>query len=141
MASFVSCADELVFLFFHPIPLLDISSEPLKQHIGAYVRSTKIKDGCYVFGPEDDIPLRFNLTFMMNARPLCSMQCAVATVAGLLSSEDSKATNLARPWIFPDSQHFLQSPPRKLKNAEIKEGQWMDKGLNAEQRVRHILVL
>jgi hypothetical protein len=113
----------------------DISSEPLKQHISAYVRGTKIKDGRYVFGPADSIPLKFNLTFVMNPRPLCSMQRAVATVAKLLSSQDAKAAKLAKSWIFPDPQDFLESPPRKLQNAEIKESQWRDAGLNVEQRV------
>ena len=74
---------------------------------------------------------------MMNARPLCSMHSAVATVANLLGSEDLNATNLARRWIFPIPQDFLESPPRKVKNAEINESQWMDAGLNAEQRVGH----
>jgi hypothetical protein len=134
MASFVSCTANSPSFLSKFLP--DISSEPLKQQIGAYVRSVKIKDGRYVFGPEDDIPLRFNLTFMMNARPLCSMQCAVATVAKLLTCEDPKATNLARHWTFPNPQDFLEAPPRKIENAEIKESQWMDAGLNAEQRVR-----
>lgn len=111
----------------------DISSEPLKQHIAAFVRSIKIKDGRYVFGPEDDIPFKFNLTFMMNARPLCSMQGAVATVAKMLSDKDMN--DLARYWTFPNPQDFLESPPRMLENAEIKESQWMDSGLNEEQRV------
>lgn len=123
----------IVELFFFS----DISSEPLKQHIAAFVRSIKIKDGRYIFGPEDEIPFKFNLTFMMNARPLCSMQGAVTTVAMMLSDEDVKATNLARYWTFPKPRDFIESPPRMLENAEIKESQWMDSGLNDEQRVTY----
>ena len=63
------------------------------------------------------------------------MQCAVATVAKLLSGEDVKTINLARHWTFPNPQDFLESPPRKLENTGIRETQWVDAGLNGEQRV------
>jgi len=73
---------------------------------------------------------------MMNARPLCLMDSAVATVSKMLDDAETEGTPLARQWIFPNLQDFSSSPPRKLAGAEIKEGHWVDSGLNAEQRVR-----
>lgn len=117
---------------------LDISSPPLKKHIQTYVRLTsniKTEDGFVIFGPEDDIPLRFNISFMTNARSFCLMESAVSSVASMLNSDNTKQLNLARQWMFPEPKDFFRAPSQRLENAEIKESQWVDSGLNAEQRV------
>lgn len=122
---------------------IDISSPPLKEHIQTYVQLTsniKTEDGFAIFGPEDVIPLKFNISFMTNARPFCLMESAVSTITELLNSEDTKQINLARQWTFPEPIDFFTAPSQKLENAEIKESQWVDSGLNAEQRVCNFLL-
>ena len=70
---------------------------------------------------------------MMNSRALCRMEAAATTVAKVLNSEEP-GTNLARQWIFPEPKDFLDAPSRKWPD-DVKDDQWLDVGLNAEQRV------
>jgi len=63
------------------------------------------------------------------------MDSAVATVSKMLDSNETNEIHLARQWIFPEPQHFFSSPAGNLLGAEIKENDWVDSGLNAEQRV------
>ena len=90
-----------------------------------------------MFGPGERVPFAFNVSFAANARPLCAMQAAADAVARVLSADpDNKGVNLARQWIFPDSTDFVSQPCAMLRGGEITEAQWIDPGLNAEQRVR-----
>lgn len=136
---FVSLSHESIHCVpFEGFVSIDLSSQPLKEHIQTYVQltsNTKTEDGFAIFGPEDAIPLKFNISFMTNARPFCLMESAVSTVADLLNSEDTKQINLARQWTFPEPKDFFTAPSQKLENAGVKKSQWVDSGLNAEQRV------
>ncbi|KDR78399.1 hypothetical protein GALMADRAFT_245562 [Galerina marginata CBS 339.88] len=117
--------------------LVHISSEPLRSHIQTYVpltlETTKTENGYIVLGPEDVVSFKFNISFMTNARPLCLMQNAVGFVANILNAEET-GVNLARQWIFPEPEDFTNAPSMLLK-AGIAEEQWVDQGLNAEQRL------
>lgn len=98
------------------------------------------EDGLPAFGPDDKIPLAFNVSFMINARPLCLMEVAACTIANSLVTKDHTKT-LARQWIFPNLDDFDHvSPSSMLNNGIIEESQWLDGGLNAEQRVRFSFV-
>ena len=96
------------------------------------------EDNLPAFGPDDKIPLAFNVSFMVNARPLCLMEVAASTIAQSLSTEDQSKT-LAQQWIFPNPEDLTNAPP--LNNGIIEESQWLDGGLNTEQRVRFGFVL
>lgn len=115
----------------------DIHSEPLKEHIQTYVLlsldNTKTVNGYAVFNDLEKVPFEFNLSFLTNARPLCTMQRAVSSIAKHLTSA-SPIANLARRWIFPDISDITNSTPT-LTPLYILEDQWIDAGLNAEQRV------
>ena len=117
---------------------IDIHSLPLCEYIQMYVKLTlqtiKTENGYVVLGSGDPVPFTFNVSFMTNARPVCLMESAVAAVSYILTSADS-GTNLARQWIFPDPEDFVDGPSVMLLNGEIKEEQWVDQGLNEEQRV------
>ncbi|KAJ3505597.1 hypothetical protein NLJ89_g7334 [Agrocybe chaxingu] len=117
--------------------LIHIASQTLREHIQTHVAlspTTKLEDGFAVYGPEDDVPLKFNVSFMMNARALCYMETAVAAVAEFLNDE-APGTNLTRQWIFPEPEDYVKAPSKKMRDAEIKETQWVDSGLNDEQRL------
>ncbi|KAF9480299.1 P-loop containing nucleoside triphosphate hydrolase protein [Pholiota conissans] len=120
--------------------LVRIQSVPLKDHVQTYVplslSNIKTENGFVVFSTEEVVPFSFNVSFMTNSGPLCTMQTAVASVARLLTLPDqNKHANLARQWIFPDVPDFTDSQCVVLKNGKIQEDQWIDSGLNAEQRL------
>lgn len=114
-----------------------LHSPTLKKHIQTYVTpilGQKFEDGLYAFGPEDELPLAFNISFLINAAPSCAMEAAVSSISEVLVEESNM--NIARHWIFPEPQDFLKGTPRiLLKNAFINEDEWVDPGLNREQRV------
>ena len=114
----------------------DIFSPTLKRHMQTYLHATAtgFQDNLPAFGPNDNIPLAFNVSFMVNARPLCLMEVASSTIANSLITEDHSKT-LARQWIFPNPEDLKDVSPSILNNGIIKESQWLDGGLNAEQRV------
>ncbi len=90
-----------------------------------------------MFSAGERVPFAFNVSFAANARPLCAMQAAADAVARVLGADsDNKGVNLARQWIFPDITDFVSQPCAMLRGGEITETQWIDPGLNAEQRVR-----
>ena len=97
--------------------------------------ATGFQDNLPAFGPDDKIPLAFNVSFMVNARPLCLMEVATSTIAKSLITEDHSKT-LARQWIFPNPEDLKDVAPTILNNGIIEESQWLDGGLNTEQRVR-----
>jgi hypothetical protein len=63
------------------------------------------------------------------------MEVASSTIAKSLITEDHSKT-LARQWIFPNPEDLEDVSPTILNNGIIEESQWLDRGLNAEQRVR-----
>ncbi|KAF8966899.1 P-loop containing nucleoside triphosphate hydrolase protein [Flammula alnicola] len=118
-------------------------SPPLKEHVQTYVplklEMIKTENGFVVFGADETVPFFFNVSFMTNARPVCVMQAAVTTVARILSSQE-EGVNLARQWLFPEIEDFTDKPSVMLRNGQIAEAQWVDAGLNAEQRLAVISV-
>lgn len=123
---------------------IDVHSAPLKEHVQTYVPltldTTKTENGFVVFDTDEKIPFEFNISFMTNPRPLCTMQRAVASIARILSSIEA-GTNLARQWLFPEIVDFTSAPSVMLVNGKIKQDQWVDSGLNKEQRVRAKFIL
>ena len=115
----------------------DIFSPTLKRHMQTYLTPTAsgFQDNLPAFGPNDNIPLAFNVSFMVNARPLCLMEVASSTISNSLMTEDHSKT-LARQWIFPNPEDLKDVSPSILNNGIIEESQWLDGGLNTEQRVR-----
>jgi hypothetical protein len=104
------------------------------MYVELTLETIKTENGFVVLGPGDPVPFAFNVSFMTNARPLCLMEAAVAAVSNILTSAEP-GTNLARQWILPDPEDFANGPSVMLLNGGIKEEQWVDKGLNEEQRV------
>ncbi|PPQ98678.1 hypothetical protein CVT24_003305 [Panaeolus cyanescens] len=116
-------------------PALDIHSPPLQKHIQTFVpltSATKLENNLAVYGPEDHIPLSFNVSFMANARALCLMENAAKAVSDVLVSK-VKGTNLAQQWIFPEIETW-DVPSIVLQHGVIGDEEWVDKNLNAEQR-------
>ncbi|TFK71577.1 P-loop containing nucleoside triphosphate hydrolase protein, partial [Pluteus cervinus] len=76
------------------------------------------------------VPMVFNLTFLTNAAPFCKMGAAVNSVANALADGDD---SLSRQWLFPEVDRLRI----KLISDEslIEASQWIDTGLNAEQRM------
>lgn len=69
------------------------------------------------------------------------MEAAVSSISEILVEDSSM--NIARHWIFPEPQDFSKGTPRiLLNNASINEDEWVDPGLNREQRVlfEHIFI-
>jgi len=92
----------------------------------------KYENGLMVLGPEDDIPLSFNVTFLMNSRPYCLMENVTAHIAEMLESKTP--INIPRRWLFPELDDYSVKPVTESE-ADIKPSQWVDTSLNAEQRV------
>ncbi|KAH9477003.1 RNA helicase Mov10l1 [Psilocybe cubensis] len=115
--------------------LVHISSVPLKEHAQAFVTLTedniKTENGYAVFGPDDHFPFYFNVSFMTNSRPLCAMEAAVSAVAKILDAD----SGLARQWLFPEPEDLLHAPLPPPCQDEIAESQWLDHGLNEEQKM------
>jgi hypothetical protein len=123
--------------------LIDIFSPTLKRFMQTYLPPTAsgFEDNLPAFGPNDKISLAFNVSFMVNARPLCLMEVAASTIANSLGTKD-RSNTLARRWIFPDPDDLGDVPSSStLNNGIIEESQWVDGGLNTEQRVRFGSVL
>jgi len=92
----------------------------------------KYENGLILLGPEDVIPLSFNVTFLMNSRPYCLMENVTALAAEMLKSK--APINISRRWLFPELDDFSVAPVTESQ-ADIKPSQWVDTSLNAEQRV------
>ena len=85
-----------------------------------------------MFTPEDVLPLLLNISFMVNARPLFVMEDAAATLGDALSVDSN---NLARRWLFPEPDDLESELSICLSDHAISPEQWLDSGLNEEQRV------
>lgn len=127
----------LILCFARVLDLLaiDFYSPTVKTHIQTFVpvpenSQRRIENGLYIFSPEDIIPLHFNITFVVDARPLCAMEVAVAQ-AGL--AMESAGFSRTRQWLFPEPSS--KPAPTCTKSEIIQENDWVDKGLNHEQRV------
>ncbi|KAF9265127.1 P-loop containing nucleoside triphosphate hydrolase protein [Marasmius fiardii PR-910] len=71
------------------------------------------------------VPQCFNASFLANAGPAMAMEIAIRTIGGALQST---TRSLTHQWMFPDGSD-LQFPPH------VTHEHWVDKGLNAEQRL------
>jgi len=70
--------------------MVHLYSPTLKQHVQAYTpvtAATMLVDGWPVFTPQDSLPYLFNVTFLLNARPLCVMEHALSAISHLLNPE------------------------------------------------------
>lgn len=115
---------------------LDFYSSVLRTHLQTYAPlkpSSKVERGYIVFQPGEAVPFSFNVTFILNARPFCLMEAGVSTISKLLVSTNP-VPSLTQQWLFPEKDHDL--PPAQVSEAkDISKSYWIDKGLNAEQRV------
>jgi hypothetical protein len=71
---------------------------------------------------------------MVNARPLFNMEAAVATLDKALTSQ-AGSYNLARRWLFPDPEDLSSPFSTYVVDRDFQDKDWVDKGLNPEQRV------
>ena len=70
------------------LDLLDIACPALKRHIQTYItptHSTGVEEGRRIFGTEDVLGIYFNVSFIINARPLFLMESAAETIGGELA--------------------------------------------------------
>ncbi|RXW11818.1 hypothetical protein EST38_g14038 [Candolleomyces aberdarensis] len=109
--------------------LIHMYSPTLKQHIQTYTPptpSTMFVDGWPVFTPQDNLPYLFNVTFTLNARPLCVMEQAVNAVARLLladSPSESFTTPIKQTSSSPSStipKNPSPNSPSALRRAKIE---------------------
>ncbi|KAK7460460.1 adenylosuccinase ade13 [Stygiomarasmius scandens] len=109
----------------------------LRQHIQTYIPlapGQQIRDDLPVFGPDDTLPLFFNISFLTNARPSLLMERAVATLGAALSTVNGKR-NLADRWLFPGKTDMEDTQTKPIPSTPPMFGEfWVDGGLNAEQR-------
>lgn len=104
--------------------------------------------GFPVFTEKDKLPLSFNISFMMNARPSFMMHAATNTVVDAFFSKLSvnsfftgqrirDSTSVGTKWLFPEP-HDAEGE-FVVWSGEIMEAEWIDNGLNQEQRVSRFL--
>jgi hypothetical protein len=117
------------------------------MHIQQFIKpthSTESDRGLFVFSGEDELPLSFNISFMMNARPSLMMQAATSTVVDAFFSKPfvnsfftgqalRGTVGVGTKWLFPQPKDI--EGEMTIWNGEIMEHEWFDAGLNQEQRV------
>ncbi|KAG6837047.1 hypothetical protein H0H93_015618 [Arthromyces matolae] len=112
--------------------LVHIFIPSLKDHILRVLPpNPKTIDGIYT--PDDILPFLFNISFISNARPSFVMEAASATMGSALSA--SRSNNLARRWLFPDPADLASYTSVHSVNRVFREQDWVDQGLNPEQRL------
>jgi hypothetical protein len=77
---------------------------------------------------------------MTNARPLFNMEAAVATLGKALKA-DVGQHNLARHWLFPNPEDLDSPSSTSAVDQDFQDKDWVDKGLNLEQRVGALVVI
>jgi hypothetical protein len=132
---------------YSPVPCTDLYCPALKSHIQQFIKpthSTETDGGLFVLSGKDELPLSFNISFMMNARPSFMMQAAASTVVDAFYSKpfvNSLFTGQALPSVVEIGTKWLFPEPKDVEgvlmiwNGEIMEHEWVDTGLNQEQRV------
>lgn len=115
--------------------LIDIFSSTLKHHIQTFISPiTRSSEGQSIFTPEDPLPLVFNVSFMVNAHPLFNVEAAVATLDKALTAKVG-FHNLGRHWLFPNPEDLDSPSSTYAVDRDFQDKDWVDKGLNPEQRV------
>jgi hypothetical protein len=114
------------------------------QQIIEPTHSTERDRGLSVFSGADELHLSFNISFMMNARPSLMMQAATSTVVDAFFSKPfvnsfftgqalRGTVGVGTKWLFPQPKDV--EGELAIWNGEIMEHEWVDAGLNQEQRV------
>lgn len=111
--------------------LIDLYCPTLQEYIQTYFAGIAL----YLAQTDNHIPFQlpliFNISFLVNARPFCLMDVAVADLSSALNVETEN--NLTARWLFPILKNFLGFPPRHI---DTHDGlRWNDKDLNEEQKV------
>jgi hypothetical protein len=122
----------------------DVYCPALKQHLMQspnHLEQARLES---ITAQGKEIPLLFNISFMMNSRYLFSMQIASSDISevlirkpatnGLVPGETLWHSDMGRRWLFPEPADV--GDELQLLSEEILEQQWIDGGLNKEQRVR-----
>ena len=111
------------------------------------------------------LPLQFNVSFILNSRSLFYMHAAVSTLAASCSvvtggespSADQNSgkldvsslfiatpsaslrgeerLGLVRRWLFPEVKDMEELSVMQVRGSNISDREWIDQGLNPEQRV------
>lgn len=90
---------------------------------------------------EDQVSLPFNISFMVNARPSLIMHAATSLAVKNLfgpppdvnSERAGGIVGIGTKWLFPEIQDINDGVFPRIE--EIRMDQWVDCGLNDEQRV------
>jgi hypothetical protein len=112
--------------------LIDLYCPTLQEYVQTYFAGIALylaqTDGHIPF----QLPLIFNISFLVNARPFCLMDVAVADLNSALNVETEN--NSTARWLFPTLKNFLDFPPHHI--TDLNNGlRWNDKDLNEEQKV------
>lgn len=78
--------------------LVHLHCPALKKYIQTWApteTATSFADGYPAFTPQDHLPYLFNVTFMLNARPLCVMEHAVAAISAMLVADGSPPASIS----------------------------------------------
>jgi hypothetical protein len=115
---------------------IDLYCPTLQEYVQAYFAGIALylaqTDGHIPF----QLPLIFNISFLVNARPFGLMEVAVADLNSALNVETKN--NLTARWLFPTPEIFADFPPRRI--ADPHNGlRWNDTDLNKEQKVTILL--
>lgn len=116
----------------------------LKRYIQTHIRpthSTAMMEGSPAFGPLDELGLYFNVSFIINARPLFLMEAAADTFANELALPESKWPNFARRWLFPEPTDLSSTCSISFplpKTIEVED--YIDQGLNEEQKLAAVSI-
>ncbi|KAF9451324.1 P-loop containing nucleoside triphosphate hydrolase protein [Macrolepiota fuliginosa MF-IS2] len=114
--------------------LVHLYSPTLEEYIQNYFTGIAL----YLAQTKDHIPfqlpLTFNISFLVNARPFCLMEAAVTDLHGAINVglED----NLTTKWLFPTIKDITTTPPRWIADSGAPQNdlKWKDRDLNEEQK-------
>ncbi|KAJ3554546.1 hypothetical protein NP233_g12400 [Leucocoprinus birnbaumii] len=120
--------------------VVHLYAPPLEEYIQNYWTGIAL----YLAQTEDHIPfqlpLTFNISFLVNARPFCLMESAVADLSAAMTRTvtnltTENETSLIARWLFPEVENIAKTPPRWISDIRGVNGLTLkDKDLNDEQK-------
>ncbi|KAF5353338.1 hypothetical protein D9756_008084 [Leucocoprinus leucothites] len=121
--------------------VVHLYAPPLEEYIQNYWTGIAL----YLAQTADHIPfqlpLTFNISFLVNARPFCLMESAVADLSSAMITATANATKpeqdspLIVKWLFPEAEHIAKTPPRWISDVRaVEDLKLNDKDLNEEQK-------
>ncbi|KDQ10524.1 hypothetical protein BOTBODRAFT_640203 [Botryobasidium botryosum FD-172 SS1] len=112
--------------------LIHFQSPHLKGHIQQHFGHPTIGHTFSQFPPDADIPIVFNVSFIMNARPLFMMQAAASAIVRdlFINFNSTLDDRLGARWLFPEPTD-MEPVTRVSADGTIE---CLDSGLNEEQQ-------